>query len=177
MQRRNCRIVVALLRYFAARGLLDIRRAFSALGAVKWPGRMQKIGDLVIDGGHNPDGVGALTASLAEVYPGEKFTVIYGGFRDKAVPECLKIWAPLARKMIFTALSPEKRASFPAGELMLLWEKIAPGVPCEKAENTADALRLARRSPSGKIVISGSLFLAGEVLENVAGADAAGDLV
>ncbi|MCQ2378624.1 MAG: hypothetical protein MJ016_05365 [Victivallaceae bacterium] len=177
MQRDNCRLAVAVLRHFAAGNVLDLERALGALSTVKWPGRMQSIGGVIVDGGHNPDGVGALTSSLAERYPGEKFVVVYGGFRDKAVVECLKIWAPLAEKMIFTALAPEKRASFSGGELAGLWRKIAPGIPCEAAENAADALERARYGSGGKIVVSGSLFLAGEVLSRLGGRAAAGDLV
>ena len=178
MQRQNFRVVLALLRFFAQKGKFDLARALAALTDVQWPARMQMIGDVIVDGGHNPDGVRALTESLSEWYPREKFIVIYGGFRDKNVAECLKFWAPLACRMIFVPLAPEKRSSFSPPELSSLWRTVAPQIPCGTARGGADAIVEARR-PGGKekIVVSGSLFLAGEVLETLRGREAAGNLV
>ncbi len=177
MQRENCRIVLAVLRYLAEKENFDLRRAVAALSRVRWPGRMQTLGNVIVDGGHNPDGVGALTSSLAERFPDEKFTVVYGGFEDKAVSECLKLWAPLAEKMIFTPLPAEKRTSFPPAKLRQMLFEIAPEIPTDSADDGIDALKKAQEKTKGKIVVSGSLFLAGEILEYLGGREAAGDLV
>ena len=176
MQRENCRIVLAVLRYLAEKEKFDLRRAVAALSHVRWPGRMQTFHNVIIDGGHNPDGVGALTTSLAERFPKEKFTVVYGGFEDKAAAECLKLWAPLAEKMIFTPLPAEKRTSFPPEKLEEMLFEIAPEIPSCGASGGIDALKKAQASAKGKIVVSGSLFLAGEILEYLGGKEAAGNL-
>ena len=179
MQRRNAVTVVNILKYFAAQGVIDLQKALAGLAKTIWPARMQFVSDrLIIDGGHNPDGVGAFTEALAEIFPGEKFTLIYGAFEDKAVGNCLDIWKNLASEVVAVKLTPVSRASVPPEKLKAMFQEIAPEIAVHPASDVREAIKIAKAiSGTHRIVISGSLYLAGEALEYLYGSNGAGDLV
>ena len=175
MQRRNCALAFNVIRYLCGRYNLNLTRAIAAWEQVKWPGRMQWVRDqLIVDGGHNPDGVGAAAAAMRELFPQERPAVIYGAFRDKAVEECLRIWAKTAGKMIFVPLPVAERPSHTPDELLNMWSKIAPDIPAETAGSGVAAIPA---EPHELTIVSGSLYLAGDILRTLSGENAAGDLV
>ena len=178
MQRRNFRIVYALLKELAPKFGVTSDAALDGVARTKWPARFQKVDDtLLVDGAHNPDGVGALIEALDELYPGRKFPIIYAAFKDKHVENCLPELARKAARFYFTPLAQEGRPSFPGEELCAMvkaWSD-APAAPCGSA---AEALIRARQENPGTLVLSaGSLYLAGEVLRAAAPPSAVLDLV
>ena len=178
MQRRNFRIVYAVLKHLAPVLGFDFMTALDGVRDTRWPARFQQVDDrLIVDGAHNPDGIGALSEALAEVCPGKKFPVIYAAFKDKHVEHCLPELAKKAKRFYFTPLSLEGRPSFSGaelGDLLKNWSD-APFTPCA---NAAEALSRARSENPDDIVLSaGSLYLAGEVLTAAAPPEAVLDLV
>lgn len=178
MQRRNAVNVIHILKYFADQGVISLDAALAGIARTVWPGRMQFVSDrFIIDGGHNPDGITALTEALTEIFPGEKFTLIYGAFQDKAVENCLKIWKDHVNEVFAVELPPSTRKSCSGAEIRDLFAEIAPACPVYPAKSIASALELARKnSATSRVVVSGSLYLAGEVLELLYGKNGAGDL-
>ncbi len=174
MQRRNFQVVYPVLRELAGRYGFSLDRALDALARVRWPGRCQELGGwLLVDGGHNPDGAAALAEALREGYPGEQFTFIFAGFKDKDVKNNLRFLAPLAAEFLFTPLRDE-RPSYRGEELAaLLPEDSHPA--WRAVPDAAAAVELARAT-GRRTVAAGSLYLVGEILEAVAPA-AALDLV
>jgi dihydrofolate synthase/folylpolyglutamate synthase len=133
---------------------------------VHWPGRLEKIGEhppVYVDGAHNPLAARTLAAFLDEFalhHPAP--ILIYGTMRDKAVGEISEWLFPRARAVVLTAprqpraLAPEALAR-------------ACGALAKEFEVAADypaALAAARRLSAGRIpiVVTGSLYLAGEAL-------------
>ena len=178
MQRRNFRIVYAVLKYLAPVLGFDFTTALAGVRDTRWPARFQQVDEhLIVDGAHNPDGIGALSEALAEVCPGKKFPVIYAAFKDKHVEHCLPELAKKAKRFYFTPLSLEGRPSFSGeelGELLKNWSD-APFTPCA---NAAEALSRARsENPDDTVLSAGSLYLAGEVLTAAAPPEAVLDLV
>ena len=165
MQRRNFQVVYPVLRELAARYGFSLDRALDALARVRWPGRCQELGGwLLVDGGHNPDGAAALAEALREGYPGERFTFIFAGFKDKDVKGNLRLLAPLAAEFLFTPLRDE-RPSYCGAELAnLLPEALRPA--WRAVPDAATAVRLARGT-GRRTVAAGSLYLVGEILEAV----------
>ena len=178
MQRRNYRIVHAVLRELAPRLGFDPDAALNGVRYTRWPARFQQADEkLLIDGAHNPDGIDALLEALDEVYPGRKFPIVYAAFRDKHVENCLPQLAGKAEKFYFTPLAAKGRASFSGAELggMLRgWS----GVPFTACADAAEALRRSREeNPDSVVLAAGSLYLAGEVLSLAAPPSAVLDLV
>ena len=163
MQRENFRIVYNVLKYFAEKWKFDLDTALAGLSGCRWPARLDKIGPrLFVDGGHNPDGIRALAASLKELLPGEKFTVVFGAFKDKDVSGSLPLYRDIASGFIMIPNFEEGRKCHTPEELIAMAN--AFGFEARSAASGKEAVDLAL-TRSDRVLVSGSLFLAGEVLE------------
>ena len=162
MQRENFRIVYEVLSYFAEKWNFSLERALEGLKEVRWPARFQHVGNVIIDGGHNPDGVRALAESVTERYPEEKFLIVYAAFGDKHAPECLKYLEKFAAKFIFTVPAAHGRAPYTPEELAAF-----TAVPCETENDPVEAIKKAVLQNEYRVIISGSLYLAGAALEQL----------
>ncbi len=162
MQRNNFRIIFPVLQFLAERFDFSLQTALTGLATVRWPGRCQFLPDgTVIDGAHNPDGLTALTETLAELFVNPKLPVIFGNFSDKATLENLKILEPLASEFIFTPIRYSNRPSYSGEQLCSMLETFS-SCPAIAVPNAAAALTMNVVRPR---LITGSLFLAGEVLQ------------
>jgi dihydrofolate synthase/folylpolyglutamate synthase len=161
-QRHNAVVALRLLEEARAAGLsVDLDVAAAALGATRWPGRLERVAGtppLLLDGAHNPAAARALAAYLAGALP---FVLLFGVMADKDVEAMSRILFPLAHAVVLTQ-APIDRAATP--------EEIArrAGPAAGGAKKQADprrALALARRlaPPSGQVVVAGSLYLVGEI--------------
>jgi dihydrofolate synthase / folylpolyglutamate synthase len=130
----------------------DIRRG---VNTAHWPGRLERIGEFLLDGAHNVAAAKALSAFLSEFHH-EGVWMIFGAMADKPIREMLEILTPHAQRVVFTK-PQSSRATEPRDLLHL-----APGSAVE--ESVSDAIRHARaNAPQGKaILICGSLYLVGE---------------
>ena len=165
MQRRNFRLAAEVLTKLAPKLGLDLDRAFRALAHCRWPGRCQEVTPrLLVDGGHNPDGITALAEALAEAFPGEKFAVVFAGFKDKDVAGSLRLLAPLAAHFLFVPLTESDRPSYTGEELRQMARGAGITVETAASANAAEALEAAARDGEHRTLVSGSLYLAGEVL-------------
>lgn len=151
-----------------------------AMGRVEWPGRMQRLssGALVelapegseiwLDGGHNPGAGTVIAENLAEQE--ERFSrplfLVSGMISTKDQAGYFRAFAGLARH-VFTVPVGMSEAGVPPDELALRAE--AAGLSAEPVASVANALSLLRETwdpdePPPRILIGGSLYLAGEVL-------------
>ncbi len=164
MQRENFRIVYEILKYFAPRWGFDPVQAAASLRDVRWPGRFHHLNSrLIVDGGHNPDGVRAFAEALQENHPGEKFTVVYAAFGDKHAENCLPYLIPFARRFIFTSVGTPGREAFTPEQLAAF----AGNVEAQSVMSPVDAVETALAEKE-RVIVSGSLYLAGMVLERYA---------
>lgn len=153
-----------------------------AMKSVEWPARMQRlsIGPLTglgpqgaeywLDGGHNPDGAIVVTEFLAEC---EETTerplfMITGMINTKDATGYFKPFEGLVRH-VFCVPVPSSDASVPPD--VLAQKAQAAGLSAEPMESVAHALALLGESWNGlemppRILISGSLYLAGDVLRD-----------
>lgn len=164
MQRQNFRTVWPVLKYLEELLHLDHQKLLNGLTRTKWPGRCQEIEPgLWLDGGHNPDGLRALRATLEELFPGEKFDFIFGAFADKAVEEALEELLPVIRKITFVPVGNEFRPSADPEKLCIWAQKHQ--VSADRDVDVATAV--AKIPEEGVIhVVAGSLYMAGELLDN-----------
>lgn len=160
MQRENFRIVYEIISYFAGKWQFSAAEAFKGLPEVRWPARFQHIGNTIIDGGHNPDGVRALVNAVKEYHPDEKFLIVYAAFGDKHAPECLKFLDTIAGEYIFTTPGTGGRAAFAPEQLTAM-----TAIPSTTEIKPDAAIKLAAKRPDTRVIISGSLYLAGTALQ------------
>lgn len=179
MQRTNFRLVASVLKFLVRRLGVDYDRALAGLAGVRWPGRCQMLNPrLLVDGGHNPDGLSALAEALHEIFPEEKFTVVFAGFRDKDVDSSLRLIAPLAGAFRFVPLHESDRPSYSGEELCRMAAGAGIRVPCHAEQNALLAVNAALADGSGRRVLAaGSLYLVGEVLSAFSSRDGVLDLV
>jgi dihydrofolate synthase/folylpolyglutamate synthase len=176
-QFENAGLAIATLR--TARPFVIPAAAFEAgMTKADWPARLQRLGqgrlvdlapagsELWLDGGHNPDGGRAIAATLADLEErvSRPLILVVGMLANKDCEGFLRNFAGLARRLIAVPVSGVEKA--------LTSEAVADiaraiGISATSRDNLADALHAARRldlDPPPRILITGSLYLAGEVL-------------
>ncbi|HZQ14034.1 MAG TPA: folylpolyglutamate synthase/dihydrofolate synthase family protein [Pseudolabrys sp.] len=176
-QFENAGVAIAALRAIKA---LKISPAAFEAGVAKadWPARMQRLaqGALValappgsevwLDGGHNPDGGRAIAAALADLEErvSRPLVLIVGMMATKDTAGFLRNFTGLARRMIAVPV-PNVEKGLPAEAVADAARAI--GLPATSRDNLTEALEAARKldlDPPPRILITGSLYLAGEVL-------------
>jgi dihydrofolate synthase/folylpolyglutamate synthase len=164
-QLTNMIVALRLLEVLHGSGLrFDLAAAARALSRTRWPGRLQSIPgrpSLLLDGAHNPAAARALARALRDV---PDLVLLFGVMRDKDVEAIARTLFPLAREVVLTR--PRlARAAAPA-EIARRAGRLAAGA--HRVPQPRRALALARRlAGDGVVVVSGSLFLVGAVLELV----------
>jgi dihydrofolate synthase / folylpolyglutamate synthase len=146
---------------------------------VDWPARMQRLAqgrlppllpsesELWLDGGHNADGGRAIAAALADLEErvSRPLIVVVGMLATKDAQGFLRNFPGLVRRVIAVPIHQDK--AIPATELADIARGI--GIPAlardtiESALLTIGKLELA---PAPRVLITGSLYLAGEVLQD-----------
>ena len=137
-----------------------------------WPARMQHLrnGPLVdaapqvqlwLDGGHNPAGGAALAATLAAM-PQRPTHLICGMLNTKDIGGYLRPLAPHVTSL-FAVSIPGQAATLPASTTCAA--ATAAGMVAQEAPSVLEALTyIAAHDPSARVLICGSLYLAGQVL-------------
>jgi dihydrofolate synthase/folylpolyglutamate synthase len=176
-QFENAGLAIAALR--AIKPLKIAPAAFEAgVAKADWPARMQRLAqgalaalapagsELWLDGGHNPDGGRAIAAALADLEErvSRPLVLIVGMLATKDCEGFLSNFTGLARRMIAVPI-PNVDKSMSAEAVADAARAI--GLPATSRDNLSEALEAARKldlDPPPRILITGSLYLAGEVL-------------
>ncbi|MDR3231245.1 MAG: bifunctional folylpolyglutamate synthase/dihydrofolate synthase [Synergistaceae bacterium] len=142
----------------------------AGLLSARWPGRLEIVSrapTVVLDGGHNLDGVTKLVESLAELWGDRRIGLVYGVMKDKDYPACLEILNGLRG-------SNGEAPSFCATQVPGMERSLAADVLAERArqmkwtgavegyENPLDAIERAS-GENDVVVVCGSLYLIGWV--------------
>jgi dihydrofolate synthase / folylpolyglutamate synthase len=176
-QFENAGLAIAALRSI---GQFKIPAAAFEAGMVKadWPARLHRLAqgklvelvptgsELWLDGGHNPDGGRAVAAALADLEErvSRPLVLIVGMLASKDCEGFLRNFTGLARRMIAVPV--------PGADKGLTAQAVADaaraiGLPATSRDNLAEALEAVRKfdlDPPPRILITGSLYLAGDVL-------------
>lgn len=176
-QFENAGLAIAALR--ATRQFAIPGAAFDAgMTKAEWPARLHRLAhgrlvelapagsELWLDGGHNPDGGRAVAAALADLEErvSRPLVLVVGMLASKDCEGFLSNFAGLARRLIAVTI--------PGAEKGLSPETVADiarsiGLSATSRDNLAEAFDAARKldlEPPPRILITGSLYLAGEVL-------------
>jgi dihydrofolate synthase / folylpolyglutamate synthase len=144
----------------------------AAVTRAYWPARMQRLrrgplvelagdAELWLDGGHNP-AAGAVIADTLRRMPARPTHLICGMLRTKDPEGFLRHLRPVAESLTSIAI-PGETATLPAEDTSRAGEKA--GFEPHVAESPAEAIRaIGAGDRSARILICGSLYLAGSVL-------------
>jgi dihydrofolate synthase / folylpolyglutamate synthase len=148
------------------------------LRQVRWPARMQRLCDgplarliapgseLWLDGGHNPAGGQAISQTLAELEERapKEVSLIAGMMGNKDAGAFLEHFRGLARRIITVPIPGGPEAAFAPQDLAALAASL--GFDAEPAASVEEALRSLQglADQPQRILICGSLYLAGQVL-------------
>jgi dihydrofolate synthase/folylpolyglutamate synthase len=144
------------------------------LDAVRWPGRLQVVRErpwLVIDGAHNGDSAVRLAEALADCFDAGRYHLVFGTSGGKDVARMMDALLPVVSTVTLTRSHHERSASLDGLARSLTERGAAPMTIPEVREAVETALRQA--APDDLVIVTGSLFVVGEVLEAY-GSDAGG---
>lgn len=172
-QRQNAGTAIAALRYLGA----SDEACQAALRDAEWPARMQRISsgplldalpsasELWLDGGHNAAAGEAIAAVLDDWHAagGDAPHLIVGMLDTKTAEDFLRPLAPRAGQLR-TVEIPDAEASFTADELADIARTV--GAHAKSAESVEAAVSdiSAGSGHPVRVLICGSLYLAGHVL-------------
>jgi dihydrofolate synthase/folylpolyglutamate synthase len=165
-QQVNLVVALRLLECAREAGVaVDLAAVPEGIAATSWPGRLQHVpGDppLLLDGAHNAAGARALAGYLRG--RGD-VVLLFGAMADKDVEAMAEALFPRARAVVLTRVGMDRAASP---------EEIArrAGPPAAHAVREPDigaALQAARAlaRPGATVVVAGSLYLVGAVLDRL----------
>src|SRR5438105_13590276 len=176
-QFENAGVAIAALR--ATAGLKLPSAAFEAgIAKADWPARMQRLSqgalaalippgsELWLDGGHNVDGGRAVANALADLEErvSRPLVLVVGMLATKDCEGFLKNFAGLARRVIAVPI-PRQEKSLSAEAVAAAARAV--GIPTETRDDIPAALGAVGSlglDPPPRILITGSLYLAGAVL-------------
>ena len=164
----NAGSALAALRHFG----MDEEACTAAVTRAFWPARMQRLrkgplveaagsADLWLDGGHNPAAAIAIADLLAQE-PARPTHLICGMLNTKDVRGYMRPLAPHVKSLHAVSI-PGEKATLSAAETAEAAR--AAGIEAVEAESVAAALAdIVARHPDARILICGSLYLAGAIL-------------
>ena len=167
-QIQNAGGAIAALRHLG----FDAAACEAAVTRAQWPARMQRLRhgplttlapkvELWLDGGHNPAGGAAIAATLAAM-PKRPTHLICGMLNTKDVLGYMQPLAAQATSLSAVAIPGEKN-TLPAETTREA--ALAAGITATTAASVAAALSdIAAHDPEARVLICGSLYLAGTVL-------------
>ena len=164
----NAALAVAALKAVGLRFPEPVLRA--GLKQVDWPARFQRLdadNRLILDGAHNIDSAETLVRTWQQKFPGEKASIVFGAATSKDVRAILRAMQPIAARWHFTGFQSTRSAS-PSQIREVLAAMFGPSVETHVHESPDLAIAAAKKGKE-RTLITGSLYLAGEVLAHVRG--------
>lgn len=166
----NASVAIAAVRHFE----LPVSEEAIAKGlrTVEWPGRLMPLKqgalfeilpqghELWLDGGHNAAGGQALARALEQM-SNRPLVVMMGAFANKDIGGYLEHFEGMIDQF-YSVPMPGDRAALPAADLTKLAKTL--GIKASSKRSVRSALVAAADIPDARVVICGSLYLAGKVL-------------
>jgi len=166
-QHRNVALAIAAAVALAeSKGLkIDAASIAEGIRLTRWPGRLERLErdgvTWLLDVAHNPAGAWALRAGFNAAFAEKKPRVlVFGCLRDKPLQEMAQILFTEFDRVIFAPIDSPRAVSL--ASLMAAADSL--GVAAVAENSVQDALDLASRfAGDGVVVVSGSVYLVGEV--------------
>ncbi|WP_260482236.1 bifunctional folylpolyglutamate synthase/dihydrofolate synthase [Sphingomicrobium flavum] len=175
-QAANAGLAVAMLRHQQA---IEAERFAESIAAANWPARLQQLpeGDLTrllpdgvpvrIDGAHNRNAAEAVAEALKD---GGPLTLVTGILKNRAMEDVLAPFAGQVKRLLTLPITGhdhhDPKDLCVAGMKLFGLDSCGPSDdPRQAFERIGDALRRDGIAPGERVLVVGSLYLAGQVLE------------
>jgi dihydrofolate synthase/folylpolyglutamate synthase len=175
----NAGLALACLRHLEGFDVGDAAIA-AGLAAAVWPGRLQRLSngslldrlpagaELWLDSGHNPAAGAALAAAFADLSQANArpLSLVTGMMRTKDAAQFLAPFAAL-RAHVYGVPVPDEETSHPSDTIVAA--AAAAGLPARACTGVENAIRTIGTDAQGvapRVLICGSLYLAGSVLRD-----------
>ena len=173
----NARLAIVALEAVAPRLAREVspQAVARGLAQTRWPGRLQWIDGrprTLLDGAHNPAGIASLVAHLAAEPIRPRPVLLFGTTREKDLDRVLLPLLPhvggiiAGRAGIDRAMDPGEIAAWAHGRVPWIVPETDPATALARARDRAGA--------HGTVLVTGSLYLVGDVLTVLDARDAPG---
>jgi len=167
-QRQNAATAVALAEVACERTgrRLTAKAVREGLAAVRWRARIEVVAErptVVVDAAHNVASVRALVSTLEKGFKFKRLLLVVGISGDKDIGGILRELVPRAA-LVVTTRSQSPRAAAP--EDLARQARAVAAVETVACPNPCEALALAREraAPDDLVCVTGSFYVAGEVI-------------
>lgn len=166
----NLATAIAVCEAFVGHAL-DHDALRTAIASSSHPGRIEVVHRkplVIVDGAHNQQGVEGLAAALSEEFPEEAYQLVVGLRGARSAGEVL---VPLDGQIAHVwASAPDDPAAQPAAEVAAAAAEVL-GSEATVFDSVAEALAAAIEAagPKGAVVVTGSLYVAGEARAELVG--------
>ena len=172
-QRWNAATATLVARLFPARWKLDAPTIARGLRQVNWPGRWQRLEvggrHVILDASHNPEGAAVLEVALRRLgdETGRKPVIVAGVLGEFRARALLDVVGRYAREI--HAVTPQQARATPYADLVQLAPPATRALLQESsvARIFPDAGTCTLGQPGDTIVVTGSIYLLGEILERL----------
>lgn len=159
-QPQNAAVVIEIINALLEKGInIPDAAVTDGLNGTHWAARFEFITDsIIIDGGHNIDGMRALKSSLIALK--RDIILVMAMMEDKAYEDCIREIAPIAVKIIATEIDMPRCLKAEKLAETVRSMNVSAAVNTNPYEAVKDAIGI---SDNAVICICGSLFLAGKI--------------
>ena len=145
--------------------IITMKQLMDGIAKVKIPARIEIVSReplVIIDGGHNAEGVDALCDYLKTQCKEKDIIAVFGMMQDKNYSYCIGKLAPLCKRVYAT--TPSNPRSMKASELAAEIKPYCKG----KVKAVSDPLKayekaLKKADKQSAVIVSGSLYLASDI--------------
>ena len=161
-QASNASVALAMLDAAGEKWSLSLEEASQILPRVKLPGRFQRLGNMILDVAHNPDGIRAVVNTLAAVQHDQPVVAVLGVLADKDWREMISALSRIASKVVLVSppSAPRSRAWDPSAALGFA---SSVGIDAVIEPDFEHAITEAR-SIRGTVIVTGSFHTVGDAL-------------
>ncbi|HKZ23321.1 MAG TPA: folylpolyglutamate synthase/dihydrofolate synthase family protein [Thermoplasmata archaeon] len=134
---------------------------------VRWPGRLDLVRSaprVFVDGAHNEPAARALAGAVAELLQPPRVRLVVGILNDKDLGGIAAALGPLASQVY--ACRPKTHRAYPPDEVAAAFRTFAPVAVIPSVAEAIDAA-MTSAHPDDAILITGSIYTAGEALEHL----------
>jgi dihydrofolate synthase/folylpolyglutamate synthase len=165
-QGQNAAVAFGLAMALRERGFNIADSAIKCgLAQASWPGRLEFIPgrpDVLLDGGHNPDGFSSLSKSIKRLFPERRIVGLIGIMGNRPVEDMAAIIAPSIHDVVVTEVPDTKFHAAKRIKEAFTQLGYKPKLCSSSTEAFKMSIEMARKN-NALLLVAGSLYLVGKL--------------